>query len=256
MSECWRLFSEMTQQVTRGAGGSWWVGRDGPLWTQPQEELAPCCQEWSVLAKSCKKIAITEEMSCPELGEFMGRLFLTAVIVDGRRSGSKIPTPCSLYTSTKQGARSKFPAGLSCLLLLFLPQGIPFPPEGAWVLCRGLEKAQVITWYRRKLKIEGCSAPQRTLGVGGGTSWENQALLPPIVQQSSLCKLKWGISRTPLSKYRIIIPKFCVKGVLHLQQGSNRVVASQRQLMQQLLAGIHLVNADTDEAQFSISCCL
>lgn len=71
------------------------MDRDGSLWTQPQEELVPCCQEWSVLSKSHKKIAITEAMSCPELGEFMGRLFLTAVLMDERSSGyqPKIPTP-------------------------------------------------------------------------------------------------------------------------------------------------------------------
>lgn len=151
-------------------------------------------------------------MSCPELWEFMSRLFLTAVLMDERSSWyqPKIPTPCSLscwslYTSTKEGARSKFPTGLNHLFLLF--QGISFLSEGAWVLHRGLEKAQIITWYRRKFMIEDCSAPQRTLGVRVGTSWENQTLLPSVVQQSSLCKLEWGISRTPSSKYRMTISR-------------------------------------------------
>lgn len=142
----------------------------------------------------------------------MGRLFLTAVLTDERSTGyqPKIPTPCSLsycnlYTSTKEGARSKLPAGLNCFLLLFLLQSISFPPEGAWVLRGGLEEAQIITGYRRKFMMEGCSAPQRILGVEVGTSWENQALLPSVVQQISLCKLEWGTSRTPLSKYRITI---------------------------------------------------
>lgn len=173
----------------------------------------------------------------------------------------KIPTPCSLscwslYTSTKEGARPKFHSGLNRLLLLS-PSGISFPPQAVWVLSRGVGKAQIsLTWYRRKFKIEGCSAPQRTLGVRVGTSWENQALLPSVVQQSSLCKLEWGISRTPVSEYRITISKALQERVLLLQQGSNTVVAGQRQLIQQLLTGIHLVHADTDEAQFSISCCL
>lgn len=53
----------MTQQVTRGfcAGGSWWVDRDGPLWTQPQEKLVSCCQEWSVLPKSCQKLHLQKQ---------------------------------------------------------------------------------------------------------------------------------------------------------------------------------------------------
>lgn len=194
----------------------------------------------------------------------MGRLFLTAVFIDERSSGYKSKNSNSLLSfllvsiHQHQGrSQAQIPLRTEPFASSLSPSGISFPPQAVWVLSRGVGKAQIsLTWYRRKFKIEGCSAPQRTLGVRVGTSWENQAPLPSVVQQSSLCKLEWGISRTPVSEYRITISKALQERVLLLQQGSNTVVAGQRQLIQQLLTGIHLVHADTDEAQFSISCCL
>lgn len=74
----------------------------------------------------------------------------------------------SLPASTEGAVGSKFPAGLSQMLLLFLFQGISLPQGCAWVLCGGLEKAQMSsTLHRGKFKIEGCSEPQKHTGYLG-----------------------------------------------------------------------------------------